>query len=171
MGRRLRILSFALLIAVGMALALPAIAVTKTVKLTADNKFSPGNVSVAVGDTIEFKWEGGFHDVAFSDGTKSGAPTGDTGLLYSRTFDKAGTFSYVCTVHEASGMKGTITVAAASGGGSTSSTAAAGGSTATTTAQRSMPSTGPDTSPLPVLGGALVLIGTAGFVVLRRMET
>ena len=170
MNRRLRILVFTLLIMAGMTLALPALAATKSVKLTADNQFSPGNVSVAVGDSVEFNWGGGFHDVVFADGAKSGAPTADTGVLYSRTFDTAGTFKYVCSVHEASGMTGAITVAA-TGGTTATTTAATGDSSGDTTETRSMPSTGPEGAVIPLLGGVLVMAGIAGLVIVRRLES
>jgi len=146
---KMKVLSFALLIAAGMSLALPALAATSTVSLTADNKFAPANPSVSVGDTVEFKWGGGFHDVVFADGAKSGAPTDDTGVLYSRTFDGGGTFKYICTVHEALGMKGAITVAAASGD-----------TTATTTAESlQMPHS-----------SVLVVVGMAGLLIVRRLR-
>lgn len=176
MGRRIKILAFTLLIMAGMTLALPALAATKTVKLKADNTFSPASLSISVGDTVQFDWEGGFHDVVFSDGTKSGAPTNATGMLYSRTFDKAGTFSYVCTVHEAVGMKGTITVAAASGGTTTTTAASSSGgsssgnSSTASNSTRSMPSTGPEDSTVPIAGAIMVLLGAAGLVVIKRLE-
>jgi LPXTG-motif cell wall-anchored protein len=175
MSRRIKALAFALLIMAGMTMALPALAATKTVKVTIDNKFAPGSVSISVGDTVQFNWEGGFHDVVFGDGAKSGAPTNSTGVLYSRTFDKSGTFSYVCTVHEAVGMKGTITVAAASGATTTTAPAgnnggaSSGGSNASN-GSRSMPSTGPEDSIVPLIGGVMVLLGVAGIMVVKRLE-
>lgn len=191
MTAKMRVLASALLVMAGMTLALPAVAASKTVDLTSDNKFAPASLTISEGDTVNFNWKGGFHDVSFSDGTKSGEPTANTGVLYSRTFSKAGTFSYVCSVHESVGMKGTITVQAAasettttttagSGGTTTTTTAGSGGTTTTTTAvggggtatttTLAMPHTGPEDSALPLLGMALVGLGAAGAVVaLRRM--
>ncbi|MFQ5524360.1 MAG: plastocyanin/azurin family copper-binding protein [Acidimicrobiia bacterium] len=175
MTRRIKILAFTLLMMAGMTLALPALAATKTVKLTTDNKFSPASLSISVGDTVQFDWEGGFHDVTFADGVKSGSPTADTGVLFSRTFNEAGTFNYVCTVHEALGMKGTITVAAASGGATTTTVAGSGGSSSGSSntgsnGTRSMPSTGPEDSIVPIAGAIMVLLGAAGLVVVKRLE-
>ena len=72
-------------------------------------KFAPESVSVKAGDTITWTNNDSVgHDVT-GDNFKSGDPgamqNGDT---YENTFDKAGTFEYVCTVHP--GMEGTITV-------------------------------------------------------------
>lgn len=136
-------------------LAGTVLAATKTVKLTVDNQFTPASTTVAVGDTVEFVWDGGFHDVSFADGVNSGTPVGDVGTKYSRTFNEAGTFAYVCTVHEALGMKGTVTVTAAGGGGGGS--AGGGGSQA-------LPLTGPEDSILPLAGLLLALVGAVVFV-------
>jgi LPXTG-motif cell wall-anchored protein len=156
-----------------MTLALPAMAATETVDLAPDNKFVPASLTVSVGDTVQFNWTGGFHDVTFSDGEKSGAPTADTGALYSRTFNSPGTYNYVCTVHEALGMKGTITASAAAGEtttttAETTTTTAGSGNTTTTADVRQMPSTGPEDSMVPVLGAVLVAIGAGGLLMVRR---
>jgi plastocyanin len=72
-------------------------------------KFNPASLTVAVGDTVTWTNNDTVgHDVT-GDSFKSGAPgamqNGDT---FEHTFDKAGTFDYVCTVH--TGMEGTVTV-------------------------------------------------------------
>lgn len=161
----------------------PAWAATKTVEARADNTFSPKNVTIKEGDTVNFVWKGGFHDVVFSDGTKSGAPT-DTGS-WSRTFSKGGTYAYICTVHEALGMVGTVVVEAAAATTTTSTTApsgstattttvaaASGSDTATTTTvaasdPTTMPYTGPDDTLRLLAIGSLVL-GAATWVLGRR---
>lgn len=151
------------------SLAAPALAATRTVELTPDNRFVPGSSSVSVGDTVQFDWTGGFHDVSFSDGTSSGAPTADTGVLYLRTFDSPGTYSYVCTVHESVGMTGTITVAAASGDNGADASSPTGGTDAGagSDGSREMPFTGPEPL-LPAAGGVLVLLGAVGLGLVRR---
>lgn len=154
--------------------AMPAVAATTGVDLTVDNKFSPANPTIAVGDTVKFTWGGGFHDVVFSDGVSSGAPKGDVGATYSRTFDAAGSYSYVCSVHQAMGMVGTITVEAAatgSGTGSGSGSGTGSGSGAAlgdASSAAALPHTGPETSLLPPVGGALLL---AAFLLLRRRRS
>ena len=156
MGTRRRVVVLVALAAIliGTVLAFPALAASKSVQLTADNKFSPGTQTVAVGDTVNFVWKAGFHDVKFSDGQSSGAPTADTGTNYSRTFSAAGSYGYICTVHESVRMKGTITVQAA-------------GDSSTTTVAGSLPHTGPEESGLPIVGGILLVGGVAYLVRMR----
>jgi plastocyanin len=72
-------------------------------------KFNPASVTVSAGDTVTWTNDDSVgHDVT-GDGFKSGDPgamqNGDT---FEHTFDKAGTFDYVCTVHP--GMEGSVTV-------------------------------------------------------------
>jgi plastocyanin len=78
-------------------------------------KFSPKTISVNVGDRVT--WTNS--DSAPHTATDSG--NFDTGTLNrgesgSATFDEAGTFSYICTIHPS--MEGTVRVAGSSGGGS-----------------------------------------------------
>jgi plastocyanin len=71
--------------------------------------FSPAEVTIGVGETVT--WTNNDptgHDVtgdAFDSGETGGLAQGDT---FEHTFDEAGTFDYVCTVHP--GMEGTVTV-------------------------------------------------------------
>jgi plastocyanin len=72
-------------------------------------KFNPQNVTIDAGDTVTWVNDDSVgHDVT-ADDFKSGDPgamqNGDT---FEHTFDAAGTFDYVCTVHP--GMEGTVTV-------------------------------------------------------------
>jgi plastocyanin len=74
-----------------------------------DIKFTPDSVSVKAGDAVVWTNNDTVgHDVT-GDNFKSGDP-GDmqNGDTYANTFDKAGTFNYVCTVHP--GMEGSVTV-------------------------------------------------------------
>jgi plastocyanin len=72
-----------------------------------DNEFEPAANQVAVGDTVTWTNEGEEqHNVIFEDGEESDLM--DTGDTYERTFDEAGEFPYVCTLHP--GMEGTVTV-------------------------------------------------------------
>ncbi|MBA3262430.1 MAG: cupredoxin family copper-binding protein [Thermoleophilaceae bacterium] len=74
-----------------------------------DIKFNPGEVTVKPGDTVTWTNDDtAGHDVTgdnFKSGDAGALQTGDT---FEHTFDKAGTFDYVCTVHP--GMKGTVKV-------------------------------------------------------------
>jgi plastocyanin len=74
-----------------------------------DIKFDPESVTVNAGDTVTWINDDSVgHDVT-ADGFKSGEPgemqNGDT---FEHTFDEAGTFDYVCSVHP--GMEGSVTV-------------------------------------------------------------
>lgn len=89
-----------------------AIVTTGTAKATVTEAdaltFSPGDVSVKVGDIVE--WTNGgsaTHNVVFNDGTKSDDMSGGSTLLVQ--FTKAGDYAYICQYH-APGMKGTIHV-------------------------------------------------------------
>jgi plastocyanin len=74
-----------------------------------DIKFDPANVTIDAGQTVTWTNDDSVgHDVT-GDDFKSGEPgamqNGDT---FEHTFDTAGTFDYVCTVHP--GMEGSVTV-------------------------------------------------------------
>ena len=86
--------------------AVPAFAADHTVTIEG-MKFSPAVLSIAAGDTVTFVNQDSAPHTATAEGTF------DTGRLRQGqsgqvTFDAAGSFAYVCTVHPA--MKGTITV-------------------------------------------------------------
>ena len=70
--------------------------------------FAPTPIAVAVGSTVTWSNDDGApHALAFADG----APASDLllpGQRFARTFAKAGTFDYVCSVHPY--MTGTVTV-------------------------------------------------------------
>jgi plastocyanin len=72
-------------------------------------KFNPAQVTVKAGDTVTWTNNDTVgHDVtgdSFKSGDAGGLANGDT---FEFTFDKAGTFDYVCTVHP--GMEGSVTV-------------------------------------------------------------
>lgn len=77
--------------------------------------FTPANVTIHVGDTIQWTWAGPSHS---STSGIPGQPDGlwDSGIhsapfVFSHTFPTAGTFAYFCTVHGACcGMVGSATV-------------------------------------------------------------
>ncbi|HEX2172920.1 MAG TPA: plastocyanin/azurin family copper-binding protein [Dehalococcoidia bacterium] len=74
------------------------------------NKYQPDTVTVKAGEAV--KWvntDSQVHDVKFQSGPSSPSVM-NAGAEWQRTFDTAGSFPYVCTYHEAEGMKGTVTV-------------------------------------------------------------
>jgi plastocyanin len=95
-----------------------------------NNAFSPATITVPVGSTVTWQWnsDGVTHNVTFQDGTTSGNMNSGS---FPRTFQAAGTFPYLCTIHGSLGMTGTVTVTAASGqtgSGSGTSGGSGGGS-------------------------------------------
>ncbi len=87
---------------------------TKTVTIR-DNSFNPSAVSVPRGGKVVWRWKGANdHNVRFRQVPKGakrprGATTKSTGR-FARTLKKAGTYRYVCTIHQALGMKGRVVV-------------------------------------------------------------
>lgn len=73
--------------------------------------FSPASITVNVGDKVTWRFDDGGipHTVT---GVKGAATAINSPILkegdYSYTFDKAGTYDYICTLHP--DMKGTVTV-------------------------------------------------------------
>jgi plastocyanin len=97
--------------AVAAAVAVPAFAATKTVKVGPKINFGPKRLSIKRGDTVKFRWTGGLpHNVRISRGPQKGviSKIRKKGTV-SRRFTKAGTYTVVCDVH-APTMKMTIRV-------------------------------------------------------------
>lgn len=86
-----------------------------TVQVNVSNfRFTPGTVTVQIGDTVRWNWVNGTHST--TSGT-SGNPNGqwDSGIhspefSFSHTFDQAGRFPYFCTLHWQMGMIGVVVV-------------------------------------------------------------
>jgi plastocyanin len=77
-----------------------------------NNSFTPSNMTVAVGDTIRWIWQAGFHTTT-SVSVPTGASTWDSPMTSSNTsFDYkitvAGNYTYKCSPHSAS-MLGAFT--------------------------------------------------------------
>ena len=67
---------------------------------------------VAVGGKVRLSWSGSNdHNVKFRKVPKGASKKGAgfrTSGSFTRSFSKRGTYRYVCTIHEAAGMKGTV---------------------------------------------------------------
>lgn len=103
----------AVLIAAGVcaALAVPAFAATKTVKVGPKFKFGTSSLTIRRGDTVKFQWTGGLpHNVRISKGPQKGSISAvrKKGTV-SRTFARKGTYTIVCDVHQP-GMRMTLNV-------------------------------------------------------------
>ncbi|HYW68181.1 MAG TPA: plastocyanin/azurin family copper-binding protein [bacterium] len=94
--------------------------------------FSPAAVTVAIGDTVHWVWEGGQHNVAsgvpgsptpyFHSGLPSGAGT-TFDVVFDVTFlgtnpAPGGVYDYFCEPHGNFGMVGSVTVDGATGAAS-----------------------------------------------------
>lgn len=85
---------------------------TVPIELTANNTFSPDNVTITTGTTVE--WTNGsatFHTITPDGHSEWQRVTmNQDGETFSHTFNTAGTFDYFCEPHQGAGMTGTITV-------------------------------------------------------------
>jgi plastocyanin len=97
--------------AVAAAIAVPAFAATKTVKVGPKINFGPKKLSIKRGDTVKFQWTGKLpHNVRISKGPQRGTISRvKTKGTASRRFTRAGTYTVVCDVHQPT-MKMTIRV-------------------------------------------------------------
>ena len=102
----------ALITAVGISGALASSAHAAPATVTVQNKaFGPSAVTVNVGESVTWDFKEDSHNVKGQGW--SGNNSFGTGT-YAKTFDAAGTYSYVCEAHP--DMKGTVTVNAAAQG-------------------------------------------------------
>jgi len=120
--KRFRGLTYALLAAVILVAAAghldaayptPAPAASPYLIDISNNAFSPSSLTVPVGSTVTWKNDDPYaHTVTMSG--KGGFDSGNlnSGKTFSNTFSKAGTYTYVCSIHPS--MTGTITVTAPS---------------------------------------------------------
>ncbi len=111
---KLKVATIAFCLAVSSLLS--ARAATVTVQVGAGGlKFTPQNVTIQVGDTVQWLWYGNGHS------TTSGTPGNPDGMwdsgvqnkrfVFNQAFSTAGTFNYYCSPHGACcGMVGTVTV-------------------------------------------------------------
>ena len=98
---------------------------TVIIRMTDEMKFIPRNPTITAGDTVIWLNEGSIlHTATDKPGTAGvnehnilpdGADPWDSGLLesghsYRVVFNTAGNYTYLCSVHEALGMVGQLTV-------------------------------------------------------------
>jgi plastocyanin len=139
--------------------------------------FSPSSVTVAVGDAVTWRNTGQAPHNATADDGSFKTPDLSNGGSASHTFSRAGTFTYICTIHP--NMHGTVRVLSSntggSGGGGSAGSSSGGSSQSEASAVASPSAAGTSTS-LPSTGlaaGALALAGLAmlaGGIALRRLD-
>src|SRR4051795_2071750 len=113
------------------------------------DRFTPASGTVHEGDTVTWHFDGNSHTVTAGGGAGQSFDSGgkSTGT-FSHTFDRAGTFPYLCVYH--SGMKGTVVVLPPD----------AATPPAATTAPAATPAPGAATT--PALAAAATVIAAAG---------
>jgi plastocyanin len=105
-----KLIAGAVVVTAAAAAVVPAQAAsTKTVAVK-NNAFAPGSVSIKKGDTVAWRWtQGGVgHNVTPAKGGAGSRTTSKKGYTYTKKFTKAGTFTYVCTIHPS--MKSAVKV-------------------------------------------------------------
>jgi plastocyanin len=103
-----RLLAMGCALAVAGALAVPALAATRTIALR-DNVFAPRTETVAKGTPVRFVWKGKqAHNVFVSSGPTTFHSPVKTKGSYSKTLTRSGTYRIVCQLHP--GMKLTLKV-------------------------------------------------------------
>jgi plastocyanin len=143
----------------------------------ADFFFSPSSVTVGVGDTITWHNTGQAPHNATADDGSFKTPDLNNGQSASHTFSRAGTFSYICTIHP--NMHGTVRVLSSNtggGGGGGSAGSSSSGSSQSEASAVASPSAAGTSASLPATGlaaGGLALAGLAmlaGGITLRRLD-
>jgi len=118
-----------LLAGLGALAGTPALAAGKTVEVSMKNSpkgvFVPATVNISVGDTVNWTNPGVItHTVTFDPAQAATpanvalpagvAPFGSDNMeedaTFSHTFTVKGTYKYICKMHEAMGMVGTVVV-------------------------------------------------------------
>lgn len=109
-SRTSAVLAIALASAVVGHSAISTAAGTKTIAVK-DDVFSPKRTTVSKDTLVTWRWQGDNPHNVKSRGTKrfKSSQTKTSGTHRVR-FTKAGTYRYVCTIHEDDGMTGTIIV-------------------------------------------------------------
>jgi plastocyanin len=94
-------------LSVGLVLSSVAFGATKKVGVKGLT-FAPKTITVKRGTTVKWSWKtGGVPHNVVGKGFKS--KTAAT-VSFSKKFTKKGTYKYVCTIHKAQGMTGTVKV-------------------------------------------------------------
>ena len=98
-------------LALGGHSALSTAAGTRTITVK-DDVFSPKKVTVSKNTLVTWRWasDAGEHDVVSRGTRKFKRSQIKAGGTHKVRFTKAGTYRYVCTLHEDDGMTGTVVV-------------------------------------------------------------
>jgi plastocyanin len=154
--RLMLVAAAALFVAAGLAWAVDD-ASAATVQVSAvDFEFNPDDITIDVGDTVEWELSGNDHTVTSIGSGPLDSGTQADGSTFSHTFTSGGTFQYYCTFHgdrdSFSGMVGTVNVVAQETATSTSTSQTSPTPTRTRTATATPEGTttvGPSATPPP----------------------
>ena len=105
---RIAVLALLVLPLVGAACGGSSAPSTPAVKGTVDvldNKFTPKEIDVSVGDTVTWDFKGSVNHNVSGPGFNSKTMRSGT---FTHQFNSAGSYNYVCTIH--AGMKGEVVV-------------------------------------------------------------
>jgi plastocyanin len=94
-------------VAVAAAVAVPAFAATKTVKVGPQRSFGPKSLRIKSGDIVRFQWTGKLpHNVIITKGPKRGtiSRVRTKGVVRKR-FNTRGTYTIVCQIHAGMTLK------------------------------------------------------------------
>jgi plastocyanin len=80
--------------------------------------FEPEEVQIQPGDTVEWVWKSGGHNVVPEEGEWGHQEIAGPGTTYTHTFESATSSEYVCEPHAGAGMVGSVIVGSGGGGGS-----------------------------------------------------
>jgi plastocyanin len=105
-----------------------------------DFKFTPGTLTVHVGDTVTWTNDGPTNHTATADDGSFNTGTLKKGQSASHTFTKAGTFAYICAIHPF--MKGKVVVEASASTTAPSNTTSSSTTSSSTTSSSTTPSNG-----------------------------
>lgn len=105
------VLGVLLAAALGGQSALAPAAGTKTIRVK-ENAFSPKRVTIAKNTLVTWRWASGAggHDITSRGKKRFRSAAVKAGGTHRYRFRKAGTYRYVCTLHEDDGMTGRIVV-------------------------------------------------------------
>ncbi len=109
-----------------------------------DFKFTPGTLTIHVGDTVTWTNNGPTDHTATADDGSFNTGTLKKGRSASHTFTKAGTFAYICAIHPF--MKGRVVVEASAASTTTPSSTTPTSTTQTSTTPSATSSNGSSAS-------------------------
>jgi plastocyanin len=93
--------------AVAAAIAVPALAATKTVKVGPGQTFGPKSLSIKSGDVVKFQWTGSLpHNVVITKGPHRGTISKlRTKGSVLKKFNTKGAYTIICQVHPGMTLK------------------------------------------------------------------